>query len=377
MIKRFLQENYAFRRNLLSGKIEFAERTANEVQPFRVFTKEEENSLAGVVCEALPDVTEVKTTIKTVVESRLTPDYDPIREYILALPEWDGKNHVDALLNRLPGLDSERRYWMTIWLRSMVAHWMQMDSMHGNEVVPTLIGDQGCGKSTFCRRLLPQRFHEYFLDNVNLGNRHDKEMALTNNLLVNIDELEQIHVRQQSNLKHLISTSRVNGRTIYGKVQSDRSRYTSFVATTNNLHPLHDPTGSRRYLCIRLTSGYLIDNDTPINYEQLYAQIWHEVCEGQRYWFTDEEQRSLQRTNTPYQSTVDLEVILNSCFRKPKADEACEPKRMSEIIQIISEQYPFVRPTHGTKLQIGFALKACNYVKVRDHSSSKYFVIKK
>ena len=64
-------------------------------------------------------------------------------------------------------------------------------------------------------------------------------------------------------------------------------------------------------------------------------------------------------------------------FRKSKADEACEPKHMSEIIQIISEQYPFVRPTHDTKLQIGFVLKAYNYVKVRDHSSNKYFVIKK
>lgn len=48
-------------------------------------------------------------------------------------------------------------------------------------------------------------------------------------------------------------------------------RYAS--AMTNNHHPLHDPTGSRRFLCIELPSGQRVNNETPIDYEQLYAQI--------------------------------------------------------------------------------------------------------
>ena len=77
---------------------------------------------------------------------------------------------MGALFDRLPGIRSDQRYWLSIWMRSMVAHWLQMDALHGNEVVPTLIGAQGCGKSTFCRLLLPEQLREYFLDHVNLGN---------------------------------------------------------------------------------------------------------------------------------------------------------------------------------------------------------------
>ena len=36
-------------------------------------------------------------------------------------------------------------------------------------------------------------------------------------------------------------------------------------------HPLCDPTGSRRYLCLRVPDGEFIDNSSVINYDQLYA----------------------------------------------------------------------------------------------------------
>ena len=40
---------------------------------------------------------------------------------------------------------------------------------------------------------------------------------------------------------------KVNGRPIFGKSQDDRPRYASFLATTNDEHPLCDPTGSRLF----------------------------------------------------------------------------------------------------------------------------------
>jgi len=388
-LKQFLQEGYAFRRNLLSGKIEYRELNVeyagndgceqNEgeaaAQEWRPFTIEDLNSVTLVAEEAMPEAKALGAKLKTIIYSRETPDYDLILEWLMALPTWDGKNHVGALFDRLPGIRSEQRYWLCIWLRSMVAHWLQMDALHGNEVVPTLIGAQGCGKSTFCRLLLPAHLRDYFLDHVNLGNKFDKEMALTNNLLVNIDELDQVRRSQQAELKQLLSKVRVNGRPIYGRTQADRRRYASFVATTNNLHPLHDPTGSRRFLCIEIAAGTIIDNLSPIDYEQLYAQVLHEIRNNERYWFTEGETRSLQLANAPYESTHDLEQMVDVCFRQPAMDEPCEPLPMSTLVKIVTKEYPFIEPSHSTKVQLGIALSARGYQMERDAELRRYYAI--
>ena len=192
------------------------------------------------------------------VHSEDVPTYNPIGDYLAHLPKWDGQNHIAKLFNRLPGITSEQQGFLTIWLRSVVAHWLQMDQLHGNECVPTLIGAQGCGKTTYFHRLLPPSLRQYYLDHLNLSNKFDKEMALTNNLLVNLDELDAIRRSQHAALKQTLSKSKVNGRPIYGASQEDRPRFASFVATTNNPHPLTDATGSRRYICLTIPNGQYI-----------------------------------------------------------------------------------------------------------------------
>ena len=174
--------------------------------------------------------------------------------------------------------------------------------LHGNECVPVLMGEQGCGKSTFAVRLLPEPLRIYFLDHINLGNKFDSEMALTHNLLVNIDEFANMGPSQQGRLKQMLSKVKVNGRPIFGKAQEDRPRFASFLATTNEAQPLCDETGSRRYLCIKIPKGQLIDNESPIDYTQLFAQLKHELQVDQvPYWFSNAEVARIQRANLPYQ----------------------------------------------------------------------------
>ena len=349
--------NYQFRRNIISGKTEFRACSTNKEEPqeeFRVFTVEDLNSLILAAKEALPDRKGVRDEVKTVVKSRLVADYDPIAAWLDECPEWDGKNHVDALLNRLPGLSAEERYWMHLWMRSMVAHWMQKDSLHGNEVVPTFIGRQGCGKTTFCRRLLPEELRVYFLDHVNLANKFDKEMALTNNLFVNLDELEAIRPSQQASLKQTLSVSKVNGRPIFGRTQEDRPRFASFVATTNNRHPLQDATGSRRYICIRIPDGQIIDNTGEIDYGQLYAQVVYELQELKApYWFSNDEVARIQQMNQEFMEQKDLGEMFVACFRQPKDGEVVKKMNCDQLISIIQKDYPSLQKTIGNKVRLG------------------------
>ena len=362
VVEAFLNANYLLRKNLLSGKVEFKLCKDTEGE-FRPLTKEAQNS---IVIEAMrKDILEgkdPKSAIDLVLHSEEIQQYNPVGEFIGSLPAWDGQNHVAALFNRLPGLTSEKLHFLSIWLHSVVAHWMQMDMLHGNECVPTLIGAQGCGKTTFLRRLLPPELRMYFMDSINLSNRFDKEMALTNNLLVNLDELEAIRPSQQASLKQTLSISKVNGRPIYGAAQEDKPRFASFTATTNNRHPLTDSTGSRRYICIEIPKGQLIDNSGEIDHQQLYAQVVYELREQKMpYWFTNEEVMRLMELNLDYMEQKDLGEMVAVCFRKPQDNEQGQPMTSAQILKVIRNEYPTVKETHSNEIRIGRMLRELGY----------------
>ena len=363
MTEMYLQDHFEFRNNVLNGKVEFRPRGDADYRPL---TERAQNSIVlDMLREGLDNEGNPKTLCQLYLHSEAVPVYDPIRDYLEHLPQWDGHNHVADLFNRLPGITSEQAGYLAVWLRSAVAHWMQMDTLHGNECVPTLIGSQGCGKTTFLRRMLPQHLRQYYLDHLNLSNKFDKEMALTNNLLVNLDELDAIRPSQHAALKQTLSKSKVNGRPIYGASQEDRARYASFVATTNNPHPLTDATGSRRYICLQIPDGQYINNVGEIDYDQLYAQVLHEVQnEKAPYWFTNEEVARIQELNQNYMEQKDMAEIVKACFRKPEEGENVEPLKSSRVLELIKHSFPALPINSRVRIQLGFAMKELGFENV-------------
>ena len=373
IIEQFLNDNYRLRRNMLSGKVEFKIR-AEVTADYRPLTQEALNSIIiRALREGLDEECNPKADITMYVNSEEVRMYNPVLDFLNDLPKWDGQNHVAKLFSRIPGLSSEQLAFLAVWLRSTVAHWLQLDTMHGNEVVPVLIGAQGCGKTTFLRRLLPCQLREYYLDHLNLSNKFDKEMALTNNLLVNLDELEAIRPSQHATLKQTLSKNKVNGRPIFGKAQDDRPRYASFVSTTNNPHPLTDATGSRRYICMTIPKGQLIDNAGDIDYEQLYAQVLYEIRElNAPYWFNNEEVTRIQQLNLAYMQQKDIAEMVKACFRKPNEGEKVKSMNTTEMLEIIRDAYPNVTVTTKAKVELGRALVALDYER-KEHSHVAYY----
>lgn len=358
-IENFLGENYSFRRNLLSGKTEVQEiGEGKEPSEWCILTEEVFNSiLLKMMKEDVGGKSPKQHTLE-IINSEATVAYDPIKEYLEHLPLWDRRNHVAELFNRIPGLTSEQLSWCCTWLRSAVAHWMGIDMLHGNEAVPVLIGTQGCGKTTFATRLLPVELRAYFLDHINFGNKFDTDMALTHNLLVNIDEFANMGPSQQGKLKQTLSKVKVNGRPIFGRSQDDRRRYASFLATTNDEHPLCDTTGSRRYICLQIPKGKLIDNTEAINYEQLYAQLLYEINEKQTpYWFTNDEVIRIQQANLPFFKQDDLEDMIKGCFRIPNDEEEGKWMLCKQVYEKLQERYPYFVGDQSIKIKIGNTLK--------------------
>ena len=378
-VEQFLQDNYLFRRNVLNGKVEFVTLPADGEPKYRELTPEAEMS---IIIRAKRELADEKCNPKSDIQDLLRSEevhvYDPIREFLDGLPRWDGQNHVARLFSRLPGLSTEQHHFLAVWLRSAVAHWLQMDMLHGNECVPTLIGPQGCGKTTFMRRLLPVQLREYYLDHLNLSNKFDKEMALTNNLIVNLDELDAIRPSQHAALKQTLSKSKVNGRPIFGRTQADRPRYASFVATTNNPHPLTDATGSRRYICLTIPDWQLIDNTGDIDYRQLYAQVVYELRELKApYWFNNDEVARIQELNLNYMAQKDMTEMIDVCFLKPKEGEPGQLMSNTEILNILIREFPSLKTKTGVKIKLGLAMKQLGFEQSHPKNVAHYRVVPK
>ena len=376
-IECFLQENYEFRFNVLSGKVEFRQISDDDqTDVWMVVTAKVMNSIVRKAKMELGGRKSPRTDIEEYVNSDAVEEYDPICHYLNHLPEWDGKNHVADLFNRIPGLTSEQLSWCSTWLRSAVAHWLGLDHMHGNECTPILIGRQGCGKTTFAMSLLPPALRTYYLDHINFGNKFDADMALTHNLLVNIDEFANMKGSQQGKLKHTLSRQKVNGRPIFGKTQEDRRRYASFLATTNDEQPLCDPTGSRRFICLRVPDMMMIDNLSPIDYDQLYAQVMYEINVSQTpYWLTHEEEERIQQMNQPFMKEESLENMLSIFYKVPSAQESGKWLSLGQVIEGMQDAYPNLKNDQSTRIKIGLALRQMGCEAKETNRGFKYQLI--
>ncbi len=321
-IDMFLNTNYELRKNVMRGVAEYRQRTGLGFA-FQDLTEEARNSITmralsqGIKCW--------DKDIKRYVNSNDITLYDPMDDFLEHLPKWDGRDRVEPLAQRIQTKYQDWPHLFHIWMRSMVAMWKGKGQLTGNALVPLLIGRQGCGKSSFCRILLPRDQREYYNDRINFKNESDLNLGLTSFALINLDEFDRVTQRQQIVLKYLVSTADLKYRPPYGNAYSSHRRYASFIGTTNEPMPLVDTTGSRRFICVQVEGN--IDFETPIEYAQLYAQLKYEVEEqGERYYLTKEEELALMEHNQSFQKVSGLGEMLLSLFEKPEGNSKENPE---------------------------------------------------
>ena len=359
----FLNTNYELRKNVMRGVAEYRMRTGLGFN-FQDLTTEARNSITisalsqGIKCW--------DKDIMRYVNSNDITLYDPMDDFLEHLPKWDGKDRVEPLARRIKTDYEEWPHLFHIWMRSMVAMWKGKGQLTGNALVPLLIGRQGCGKSSFCRILLPREQREYYNDRINFKNEHDLNLGLTSFALINLDEFDKITKRQQVVLKYLLSTSDVKYRPPYGTAYSSHRRYASFIGTTNEPMPLTDPTGSRRFICVMVDGN--IDFETPIEYGQLYAQLKYEVeQQRERYFLTKDEEATLMHHNLRYQQMSGLSEMLLSLFEKPEGNAKDNPENgkwlsVKEISDRLKQAFKGAyQPDEGSLVRIGQALSRPEY----------------
>ena len=349
----FLTANYDMRKNLMTGVAEYRMKFSED-QTFKPLSEEVRNDMTIEAREQ--GLKSWDQDVNRFIDSTRIEQYDPVNTWLKDLPAWDGEDRIAALARRIPTDQPHWEKYLRYWLMGMVAQWRESEKqLTGNALTPLLIGRQGCGKTRFCKILLPPELRDYFNDKLNFKNEFDLNIALTSFALINIDEFDKTTNSQQIVLKYLLSSSDVKFRPPYGKTIKQYRRYTSFIGTTNQMQPLVDPTGSRRFVCVGIPNGKNIDFSDDLDHRQLYAQVLQLVTSGERYWLEDSEIAELMKENEPYQRTVALEEMIAETFRKPKENEG-RWWGISEIFSLFASKYAYFDAEKMSPNKLGRAL---------------------
>ena len=349
----FLTANYDMRKNLMTGVAEYRMKYSED-QTFKPLTIEVRNDMTIEAREQ--GLKSWDQDVNRFIDSTRIEQYDPINTWLDKLPQWDGQDRIKELAARVPTEQPHWEKYLRYWLTGMVAQWRESDKqLTGNALTPLLIGRQGCGKTRFCKILLPPELRDYYNDKLNFKNEFDLNIALTSFALINIDEFDKTTNSQQIVLKYLLSSSDVKFRPPYGKTIKQYRRYTSFIGTTNQMQPLVDPTGSRRFVCVGIPTGKNIDFTDNLDHRQLYAQALYLFNKGERFWLEDDEIQTLIEENVPYQRTIDLVEMINETFRKPKDGEG-RWWGTTEILSTFASRYAYFDSKRATPTLLGKAM---------------------
>ena len=330
-VTAFLTSRYRFRFNVLTEETEVADvanitNIENNLPDAHLrYTKVDERWMNTLSMEAIETGIDCwDRDIQRFVRSRRISEYHPFTAYFEQLPEWDGKDRVSTLARRV----SDNPVWVNgfhRWMLGLSAQWMQFhpdtnnansaNSINrANSVAPLLVSSrQGLGKSTFCRLLMPDVLKAYYTESYDLGSPASAEAKLAACGLINLDEFDKLSASKMPLLKNLMQASALNIRKAYKRSASALPRIASFIGTSNREDLLVDRTGSRRFLCVSLE--HAIDCTTPVEYEQLYAQLKAELQSGERSWFNKEEEQAIQQHNALFYKHIPEEEVFRLCFR--------------------------------------------------------------
>lgn len=232
--------------------------------------------------------------IDVMTKTALDRKYNPIKEYLQALPEWDGVPRVETLFIDYLGAEDNiyTREAAKRWLLAAVSRIYRPGCKF--DYVPVLSGPPGIGKSTLAMKLGA----EWFSDSLSLEDMKDKTAAekIQGVWIMEIGELKGMRKTDVESVKSFVSRQVDNYRPSYGRAVESHPRTCVCIGTSNADDYLRDVTGNRRFWPIPV-SGISEKRPWDLTDEDV-AQIWSEVMfyyegMGERSLLLPKEARAL------------------------------------------------------------------------------------
>lgn len=199
--------------------------------------------------------------------------YHPVKEYLSGL-KWDQVERIDTLLINYFGCDDNIYIRESIRkaLTGAVARVFNPGCKF--DLVLTLVGKQGTGKSTFVNSLGKEWFSDTFLT----VQGKDALEQLHGAWLIEMAELAGLKKAEVESIKHFISKQEDVFRPAYGRTIETFPRQCVFFATTNDKDFLRDPSGNRRFMPIDI-NPLNAKKDVFRELKQDVDQIWAEAVQ--------------------------------------------------------------------------------------------------
>lgn len=215
--------------------------------------------------------TKTKDALLAVASERA---YHPVKEYLDALPEWDGVKRVDTLLTDYLGAEDSAytRAVIRKTLAAAVARIYQPGTKFDSVLI--LNGPQGIGKSTMFARLAGA----WFSDSLTLTDMRDKSgpEKLQGYWILELGELAGMKKTDVETVKSFLSRVDDKYRASYGLNVESHPRQCVIVGSTNTESGfLRDITGNRRFWPVRV-NGESVKKPWQISGEDV-LQVWAEA----------------------------------------------------------------------------------------------------
>lgn len=304
-VEKYLREKYDFYYNVVSNKLMYKEKDES------MFS---EMNMDNIYCDLKKHhLNYSMADLKSLMRSDFVPKRNAFVEYFESL-QWDGNDDIGSLAKYIeveetsPNSNEKERF-KRMFIKMLVR--MVACSIKGevNKQCFTLVHEkQNSGKTTFLRWLCPPDLLHYYTENI--GNSKDDQIALTENFIVNLDELASLSKYDNNHLKKTITTDIVKLRLPYGERTVTLQRRCSFVASTNRLEFLDDETGSVRWICFLLRRiNWAYKDDFVIN--NIWAQAYHLLQSGNfEYQLSYDEIEENEKANKTFLiRTPEMELI--------------------------------------------------------------------
>ncbi|MBC7493780.1 MAG: hypothetical protein H7221_02145 [Flavobacterium sp.] len=364
----YLNENYDIRHNIIANEIEISKKNINE------WTDLNENSLWIEMQKKSIKVP--ASTLEKILKSDFVPKFNPLIDYFENLPIWDKKTDYITqyadFIKLAPEEDKEQyNYHFKKWCVRSVKCATIDNYFNKNAFV---ISDEGkgqnIGKTTWIRFLCPQILTNYLKDDLPKDEK-DAKIALTQNFIVNLDELASLSRQEINTLKSLFSADKIKVRFPYDKKEIVVRRVANFIGSTNLTNFLHDETGSVRWLCF-VADKIDFSYKKNFNIDNLWSQAFY-LANDKNF---DETITSIDMSENE---------LRNAKFQmqSPEKDLICRyleiPTSIEETVILTSTeiQHYLAGFANSIKLQnnsIGKALTSLKFRKIRSSTTTKYAV---